>query len=268
LRQISLGHALYFGIGAYTTRLLFTKFGVSAVVRHARRRRDLRRHRDGARLSLLPPARTLLRHRHHRHRRDRALLFHNWDWAGAASGIDIPVRGDSWLKFQFPRSKLPYFYFALALACVAWFVTWWLEDSKWGYWWRAVKDNPDAAESLGVVVFNSKMGAAAVSAFLVAVGGSFYAQFVSYIDPESVMGFPVLAADGVARGAGRHRNVVGADAGRGDPDPADRTDALLHRRLRPRRRPDRLWRADHRDSLARPQGLVGLFAPKRKEAAR
>ena len=47
------------------------------------------------------------------------LLFHNWDWAGAATGIEIPVRGDSWLKFQFPRSKLPYFYFALALACVA-----------------------------------------------------------------------------------------------------------------------------------------------------
>jgi branched-chain amino acid transport system permease protein len=77
---------------------------------------------------------------------------------GCGLGIEIPVRGDSWLKFQFTRSKLPYFYFALALACVAWFVTWWLEDSKWGYWWRAVKDNPDAAESLGVVVFNSKMG--------------------------------------------------------------------------------------------------------------
>ncbi len=33
------------------------------------------------------------------------------------------MRGDSWLKFQFARSKLPYFYFALVLACVAWFVT-------------------------------------------------------------------------------------------------------------------------------------------------
>ena len=106
------------------------------------------------------------------------LLFQNWEWAGAAMGITIPVRGDSWLKFQFMRSKLPYFYFALALCCLAWFVTWWLEDSKWGFWWRAVKDNPEAAESLGVVVFNSKMGAAAVSAFLVAVGGAFYAQFV------------------------------------------------------------------------------------------
>ena len=91
------------------------------------------------------------------------LLFHNWDWAGAALGIDIPMRKDSWANFQFPRSKLPYFYFALAFCCVAWFVTWALENSKWGFWWRAVKDNPEAAESLGVVVFNSKMGAAAVS---------------------------------------------------------------------------------------------------------
>ena len=55
-------------------------------------------------------------------------------------------------------------------------------------------------------------------------------------------GLPVLAADGAARGAWRHRHAVGADAGRGHPDPAHRTDALLHRRLRPRRRPDRLWR--------------------------
>jgi branched-chain amino acid transport system permease protein len=117
------------------------------------------------------------------------LLFQNWEWAGAAMGITIPVRGDSWLKFQFMRSKLPYFYFALVLCSLAWFVTWWLEDSKWGFWWRAVKDNPEAAESLGVVVFNSKMGAAAVSAFLVAIGGAFYAQFLAYIDPESVMGF-------------------------------------------------------------------------------
>jgi len=40
-----------------------------------------------------------------------------------------------------------------------------------------------------VVVFHSKMAAAAVSAFFTAVGGSFYAQFVSYIDPDSVMSF-------------------------------------------------------------------------------
>jgi branched-chain amino acid transport system permease protein len=40
-----------------------------------------------------------------------------------------------------------------------------------------------------VMIFKSKMAAAAVSAFFTAVGGSFYAAFVSYIDPESVMAF-------------------------------------------------------------------------------
>jgi branched-chain amino acid transport system permease protein len=72
---------------------------------------------------------------------------------------------------------------------VTWLATWIMEESKWGYWWRAVKDNPEAAESLGVVVFHSKMSAAAMSAFFTALGGAFYAQFVSYIDPDSVMSF-------------------------------------------------------------------------------
>ena len=156
--QISLGHALYFGLGAYTTALLFTKFGVlpwfgmlgggliSAVIAMALGYPCFRLRGHYFVIATIVIAEIAL------------LLFQNWNWAGAALGIDIPVRGDSWLKFQFTRSKLPYFYFALVLACVAWLVTWWLEDSKWGYWWRAVKDNPDAAESLGVVVFNSKMG--------------------------------------------------------------------------------------------------------------
>jgi len=132
--QISLGHALYFGLGAYTTALLFTKFGVlpwfgmlgggliSAAIAMALGYPCFRLRGHYFVIATIVIAETAL------------LLFQNWDWAGAALGIDIPVRRDSWLTFQFTRSKLPYFYFALALACVAWFVTWWLEDSKWGYW--------------------------------------------------------------------------------------------------------------------------------------
>jgi branched-chain amino acid transport system permease protein len=187
--QISLGHALYFGLGAYTTAILFTKFDVlpwfgmlvggalSALVAMALGYPCFRLRGHYFVIATIVIAETAL------------LLFLNWDWAGAATGINIPVQDDSWLTFQFARSKLPYFYFALAFACVTWFVTWVIEDSKWGYWWRAVKDNPDAAESLGVVVFHSKMAAAAVSAFFTAVGGAFYAQFVSYIDPDSVLSF-------------------------------------------------------------------------------
>ncbi|MFT4098501.1 MAG: branched-chain amino acid ABC transporter permease [Rhodoblastus sp.] len=187
--QISLGHALYFGIGAYATLLLFSKFGVlpwfgmiaggviaalaAAAIGYPCFR--LKGHYFVIATIVIAEA--------------GYLLMLNWDWAGAAMGVEVPVRGDSWVKFQFARSKLPYFYFALGLAFVAWLVTWIIEDSRWGYWWRAVKDNVEAAESLGVVVFRSKMAAAAVSAFLTAVGGGFYAMFVSYIDPESVMSF-------------------------------------------------------------------------------
>ena len=263
--QISLGHALYFGLGAYTTTLLFTKFGVlpwfgmlgggliSALIAMALGYPCFRLRGHYFVIATIVIAEIAL------------LLFQNWDWAGAALGIDVPVHGDSWLKFQFTRSKLPYFYFALALACIAWLVTWWLEDSKWGYWWRAVKDNPDAAESLGVVVFNSKMGAAAVSAFLTAVGGAFYAQFVSYIDPESVMGFQfslLMALPAVLGGIGTlwgpvlgaiilipltelTRSFIGG-SGRG-------VDLIVYGAL------------IVLISLARPEGLVGLFSRRRKE---
>lgn len=167
--QISLGHALYFGLGAYVTAILLTKFGVlpwfgmlaggliSALIALALGYPTFRLGGHYFAIATIVIAEIAY------------LLFLNWDWAGAALGIDMMVREDSWLKFQFLRSKLPYFYFALFFALAAWLVTWWLENSKWGYWWRAVKDNPDAAESLGVVVFKSKMGAGAISAFLTAI---------------------------------------------------------------------------------------------------
>ena len=84
-------------------------------------------------------------------------------------------------------------------------VTFFIVESRWGYWWRAGKDQPEAAESLGVTVFNSKMGAAGISAFFTAIGGGFYAAFLSYIDPESVMQFQfslLMALPAVLGGVG------------------------------------------------------------------
>jgi branched-chain amino acid transport system permease protein len=265
--QISLGHALYFGVGAYTTTLLFTKFGVlpwfgmpaggvlSAMIAMALGYPCFRLRGHYFVIATIVIAEITL------------LLIQNWEWAGAALGLTIPMKRDSWATFQFARSKLPYFYFALGLACVAWLVTWWLEDSKWGYWWRAVKDNPDAAESLGVVVFNSKMGAAAVSAFLVAIGGGFYAQFVAYISPESVMGFQIsllMALPAVLGGIGSLWGpILGAviliplttltssyigGSGRG-------VDLIVYGGL------------IIAISLARPQGLISLFSRKARPAA-
>lgn len=187
--QISLGHAIYFGFGAYISTILYVRFGVTPwagmVVGGA----------ISSGLALLLGYQFFRLKGHYFTiativvAEMAYLLILNWEWAGGAQGIQVPFRPDSWLNLQFARNKIPYYFFALGLAAVVWFVTYAIEDSRWGYLWRAVKDNPDAAQSLGVEVFSSKMAAAAVSAFFTSVGGSFYAQFVGYIDPNSVLNF-------------------------------------------------------------------------------
>src|ERR1700722_704862 len=72
--------------------------------------------------------------------------------------------------------------------------------------------------------------------------------------PRKRDGLSVLAADGAARGARRHRHLGGPRAWRGHPDSAHRTHALLHRRFRPRCRPDRLRHADRADLAGPPRG--------------
>jgi len=187
--QISLGHALYFGIGAYCASLLYVNFEITPWLGMLS---------GGALSALLALALGYPCFRLKGHYFVIAtiviaeiglLLALNLELTGAALGIQWPIGDDSWLTLQFARSKLPYVYLALALLAVTWLVTWVIEESRWGYWWRAVKDNPEAAQSLGVDIFRSKMAAAAVSAFLTAIGGAFYAAFVAYIDPDSVMAF-------------------------------------------------------------------------------
>ena len=187
--QISLGHALYFGIGAYATSLLYTKAGilpwfgmaagglVAAALALALGYQLFRLAGHYFTIATIVLAEAGL------------LLANNWDYAGAATGIQWPYGPDSWATLQFARDKVPYIWFGIGFVAVTWLATWTIENSRWGYWWRAVKDNADAAESLGVMIFRSKMAAAAISAFFTAVGGGFYAAFVSYIDPESTMNF-------------------------------------------------------------------------------
>lgn len=187
--QISLGHALYFGVGAYATSKAYVGFGMLPWFGMAL---------GGALAAVLAVILGIGCFRLKGHYFSIAtivfaemglLLVHNWDWLGGASGIQWPFGTDSWATLQFARDKTPYIHFALGLLAVTWFICWLIEDSRWGYWWRAVKDNPDAAQSLGVTVLSSKLAAAAISAFLTAVGGGFYAAFVAYVDPDSVLQF-------------------------------------------------------------------------------
>ncbi|NSZ09698.1 branched-chain amino acid ABC transporter permease [Agrobacterium tumefaciens] len=187
--QISLGHALYFGVGAYVTSFLFVTFGISPWVGMIA---------GGLLSATLAIVVGYFCFRLKGHYFTIAtiviaeiglILVQNSETLGEALGIQWPFGADSWSTLQFARDKVPYIYVALGLFVVSWLVCYVIEGSRWGYWWRAVKDNSEAAESLGVDVFRSKMAAAAISAFLTAVGGGFYAAFVAYIDPESVMSF-------------------------------------------------------------------------------
>jgi branched-chain amino acid transport system permease protein len=187
--QISLGHALYFGVGAYAVSKLYAGYGVlpwfgmlaggglAVVLALALGYGTFRLKGHYFSIATLVIAEMGL------------LIVHNWEWLGGASGIQWPFGPDSWATLQFARDKTPYIFFALGLLVITWLVTFFIEDSRWGYWWRAVKDHPEAAESLGVTVFRSKMAAAGLSAFFTAVAGGFYAAFVSYVDPGSVMEF-------------------------------------------------------------------------------
>ncbi len=188
--QISLGHAIFFGLGAYTSSLLVREAAlspwigmvagaavaaaVSQVIGYPVFR--LRGHYFAiATIAVGEIVQT---------------LFLNWDWAGGARGLSIPFkRPDSFVNFQFHESKAVYYYIALGLLALALAATRHLERSRHGYYFRAIREDQEAAASLGVHVAREKRRAIAISAAMTALGGTFYAQYVLFINPESV--FPL-----------------------------------------------------------------------------
>ena len=113
--------------------------------------------------------------------------FNNWKLVNAAEGITIPMVNESLANFMFHSSKLPYYYIILAFLLLALVICYFVANSKMGYYFRAIKESHDVAEVLGVNVVRYRLIAIMVSAFLSAMAGTFYAQYILYIDPERVM---------------------------------------------------------------------------------
>lgn len=185
--QISLGHALYLGIGAYVSTLLFVNAGVPPTL-------GMFAGGLAAGLCALLVGWPCFRLSGHYYAIATVvvgeigyLLFLNWELVGAATGVFVPFRGESLVNLQFRTSKLPFHFAVLAFAAATWIVAWVIEGSRWGFSWRAMRDDVVAARSLAVRVFPSKMAAAAISGFFTGVGGAIYAQYVGYIDPDSVL---------------------------------------------------------------------------------
>lgn len=186
--QISLGHAVFFGAGAYTSTVLFQALGVtpwlgmvagaliaialSQVIGYPVFR--LRGHYFAiATIAVGEIVQTLVI---------------NWDWVGGARGLFVPIkRPDSLWNFQFHESKQTYYYIALGLLLFSLWLTDRIARSRTGFYFRAIREDQDAAASLGIPVARYKQRAMALSAGLTALGGTFYAQYILFIDPESVL---------------------------------------------------------------------------------
>jgi len=115
------------------------------------------------------------------------IVFNNWKMVGAAEGLSLSMQNESFTNFLFNSSKLPYYYIMLAFLLVSLAVCYFIATSKMGYYFRAIKESHKIAEVLGVDVVSYRLMAIMISAFLSAMAGTFYAQYILYIDPGSVM---------------------------------------------------------------------------------
>jgi branched-chain amino acid transport system permease protein len=188
--QISLGHALFFGIGAYTSTLMLMKLGVSPWVGML----------GGGIVSVGVsyiigyPCFKLAGHYFAIATiaigEIAQVWMLNWDWAGAAVGLTLPILPESLINLEFHTTKAPYYYVAFGLLILGLLATYGIDRSKLGYYFKAIKGDLEAARSLGINVTKYKFYALALSAFFTSICGSFYAQYVLFIDPDSV--FPLM----------------------------------------------------------------------------
>jgi len=113
-------------------------------------------------------------------------LFLFWDWTGGARGVELPIKSTpNFTYMQF--GAIGYHYFIFALFMAEFLFMNWFRKSKMSYELQAVRDNEDAAASLGINVTWTKVRTYLITAAMGAVGGSFYAVYHLYVDPRCVM---------------------------------------------------------------------------------
>jgi branched-chain amino acid transport system permease protein len=190
-KQLSLGHAAYFGLGAYTSTILLIGFGVSPWI-------GMLAGGVVATLASLPIGSLCFRLRGPYFAiatiataQVLRLLFLKFrDFAWGAEGTTMPNLGDAPLMMQFD-GKAPYYYVALAMLALGLLITHRIERSWMGYYLVAVGEDEDAAEAIGVDALWIKRVVYMISAFLTAMAGTFYVQYIYFIDPDTAFSFNV-----------------------------------------------------------------------------
>lgn len=190
--QFSFGHAAFFGIGAFTSTLLQIHAGVNPwigiflagvaglllglFIGSLSFRYGLRGPYFA--LAMLALAEML------------RVLAVQWMSVRYPLGIVIPLKGDSFWDFQF-SSRVPYYYIILSMLAIVLYLIRVIEGRRIGSYFKAIRENENAAETLGINLFKYKLVAMALSSSLTAMGGTFYAQYYLTIDEEAAFGVGV-----------------------------------------------------------------------------
>ena len=185
--QVSFGHSVFFGIGAYGAALSVVTFdslpwfgaplgmlaaaAVSVVISYPCFRLK------GHYFAIATFAIVEIFNR----------LFMIWDAVGGALGLDYPILPDGWLNFSWSDTKTGYYIGALAIFLLVFGIVRYIEKNRMGYYLLAVREGQETAESLGVNSAAVKLGAMALSAALAALCGAFFAQYNYRVDPPMVM---------------------------------------------------------------------------------
>jgi branched-chain amino acid transport system permease protein len=190
----SLGHAMFVGTGAYTSSLLMMNFGVSPWVGMW----------AGAFLSLILGlflGFLAFRYGLKGHYfllvtiafcEILKILVLNIRSFGGGSGIPIVLKGSGSPFWQFVfTQKITYYYVILVMLIGILLLLHLLLRTRTGYYFVAVRENEELAQASGIHVMKTKLIAMSLSAVLTSIAGTFYAQYICFIDPPSVFGLGV-----------------------------------------------------------------------------
>ena len=187
--QLSLGHSLYVGVGAYAAGAIFFHYGIGPwaglwvaivlcvalgmVIGFLAFRFGI----SGVYFALLTIAFAEF----------TRIGFDHFDWVGGPGGMFLRVaQRDTWDIAAFRGPPVMYYYTMLALAAGALVLCAWLLRSRAGYYWQAIRENEEAAQALGINVFRWKMYAVALSSGMTAIAGVFFAFYYNNLFPEQI----------------------------------------------------------------------------------
>jgi branched-chain amino acid transport system permease protein len=187
--QLSLGHAIYVGLGGYAAAALYVHFGITpwlglaaalavcascgAVIGFLAFRFGV----GGVYFAILTIAFAEF----------ARIGFDHLNWVGAAGGLFLPVTQFTHNDLLFLRGNPKMFYYViLAMTSAAFALCHVLLRSRIGYFWQAIREDEQAARALGIDTFRCKIHAVVISAAMTSLAGVFFAFYYNNLFPERV----------------------------------------------------------------------------------